>query len=134
MEHGIVIPNGFIQKIAAALIQTIGIFGIFFAQYTVGFHSFIGGVTENRRDAELFRWIGCHLTLEFIVIQTRHRNGCDGKDGVKAAQPLRLLHLLDLAARGGSNVADVGQGVEHIGFIAAIGLLIEVIEDILCDF
>ena len=44
-----------------------------------------------------------------------------------------MLYLLDLAACGGSNVADVGQGVEHIGFIAAIGLLIEVIEDILRD-
>ena len=70
------------------------------------------------------------MPFELVVIELRHRHGSHGKDGIEPADSLLVLDFLNRAVFGGSDVRHVCQDVVDVSLVAAIGLLIEVVEDI----
>ena len=130
VEQLIIIFDRHLEKIARALIQPRGALGIFFVQQAV-VDFLIGGIAEYRRDPQLLGRIFIHLTLELIIIQLCHRDGRDCKDGVEAADSLLLLDLLHSAVLRRGDLIHIRQHIVDVGFIPAIGFLIEVVEDIL---
>ena len=130
VEQLIIIFDRHLEKIARALIQPRGALGIFFVQQAV-VDFFICGIAEYRRDPQLLGRIFIHLTLELVIIQLRHRDGRDCKDGVEAADSLLLLDFLHSAVIRRRDLIHIRQHIVDVGFIPAIGLLIEVVEDIL---
>ena len=71
-----------------------------------------------------------HLPLELVVIELCHRHGSHGKDGIKAADSLLVFDFLNGTVFGGSDVRNIRQHIVGISLVAAIGLLIEVVENI----
>ena len=130
VEQLIIIFDRHLEKIARALIQPRGALGIFFVQQAV-VDFFVGGIAEYRRDPQLLGRIFIHLTLELIIIQLCHRDRRDRKDGVEAADSLLLLDFLHSAVLRRGDLIHIRQHIVDIGLIPAIGLLIEVVEDIL---
>ena len=112
------------------MIQPRGALGIFFVQQAV-VDLLVGGIAEYRRDPQLLGRVSIHLTLELIIIQLRHRDGCDRKDGVEATHSLLLLDLLHSAVLRRSDLIDISQHIVNVSLISSIGLLIEMVKDIL---
>ena len=132
VEHHVVIHDGFIQKIAGGLIQSRGIFGVFFAQKAVCF-LLIWGVAVNHSDLQFLCRILLHLFAELPVILHSHGNRGNRKDGVEAADSLLGFDFLHGPAFCGGNIGDIGQLVKEIGLVPAIGFLVKMVQDVLCD-
>lgn len=130
IEHLIIIIDRLLEKLARALIQPRGTLGILFIEDTVSLF-LVGGIAEDGRDLELLGRVSIHLTLELIIIQLRHRDGRNRKDGVEAADSLLLLDFLHSAVFRRGDLIHIRQHIVDIGFITAIGLLIEVVKDVL---
>ena len=133
MEHLVVIPDSFIQEIAACLVQGTGVFTVFLIQKIRVRLGLIGSVAVNGGDPELLRRICGHLLLEFLIIEPCHRDGCNAENGIESTDSLLLFHLFNRAVGFRGDIRDIHQGIEEIGLVAAIGLLVEVLQYILRD-
>lgn len=131
MEQFVIVTDGTFEKIAAARVKRGGVLRIFLVQKVAVGVGFVGGIAENGGNAQLFGRVGGHLPLEFVVIELCHRHGRNRKHGVEARKPLLLLDLLNSPARGGRHLGNIGQRVVNVGLVAAVGLLVEVVKDIL---
>ena len=132
MEHFVVIFDGSFQKFSGRLIKRRGVFWIFFIQNAVRFF-LICTITENRRNAQLLRWICCHLLLKFLIIQFCHRYAGYRKNRIKSADallPLDFLHLI--ITLSWSHLFYIGQRIIDVCFIPPIGLLVKMLQYILC--
>ena len=129
VEQLVVIVDSAFEKIARALVEPGGALRVFLVEHPLGFF-LVGGVAENRGNAQLFGRAFRHLPLELVVIELCHRHGSHGKDGIKAADSLLVFDFLNGAVFGGSDVCNIRQHMVDISLVAAIGLLIEVVENI----
>ena len=67
MEHLVVVLNGGIQKIPAALVKVGGIFRVFLIQNPVCF-GFVGSIAVNGSNAQPLGWVCRHLFFELLII------------------------------------------------------------------
>ena len=130
MEHVVVVSDGFVQEVTGRFIQGGSVLRVLLSQDPIRFR-FIGGIAEDRRNAQLLGWIGCHLLFELLIVELCHGHRSHTENGVEAAQPLLLLDLLHHATLCRRHIRNVHQRVEVIGAAAAIRLLIEVIQNVL---
>ena len=71
--------------------------------------------------------------MEFLIVQSCHRNRRNAEDRVETADSLLTLHFLNHTMSGGRNIGNVGQLVEHIASVTTVGFLIEVLKDVSCN-
>lgn len=131
MEQFVIVTDGTFEKIAAARVKRGGVLRVFLVQKVAVGVGFVCGIAENGGNAQLFGRVGGHLSLEFVVIEPCHRHRRDRKHGIEARKPLLLLDLLHSPASGRRHLGNVGQRVVNVGLVAAVGLLIEMVKDIL---
>ena len=130
MKHFIIVPDGGLQKIAGALVESRRILRIFLVQNALGFF-LVGAIAENNGHPQLAPRVRCHLSLEFLIIQLGHRHRGHRKNGIKAAQTLLLLDFFHRASGGRSHLSNIDEGVELVRLIPPIGLLIKMLQNIL---
>ena len=130
MEHLIVILNGCVQKIPAALVEVRGVFRVFLVQNPVCF-GFVGSIAVNGGNAQPLGRVCRHLLLEFLIIQLRHRHRSHAENRIKAADTLLLLDFLHRTTLGRGNLRHIRQQIELIRFVSPIGFLVEVVKDVL---
>ena len=131
MEHLVVILNGGIQKIPAALVKVGGIFRVFLVQNPVCF-CFIGSIAVNGSNAQPLGWVCRHLFFELLIIQLCHRHRCHAENRIKTADALFLLNFLHRTTLGRGHLCHIRQQIKLIRFVSPIGFLVEVVEDVLC--
>ena len=129
VEHLVVVPDGGVQKIPAVLIQGAGVLAVLFVQDAVRF-LLVGPVAVDRRHPQFLCGVGCHLLFELLVVELGHVHRGHREDGVEAAEALFLLDLIHRAIFAGGHLRDVGEGMEQIGLVPSIGLLVEVFQDV----
>ena len=130
MEHFVVIPDGFFQKITGVRIKGRRILRILLVQNAIGFR-LVCAVAVDQRNLEPS--LGCfrHLALKFCIIQLCRLYRGNRKNGVEAADPLLLLDFLNSGpAAGRCHIGDILQYAEGIGLAATIGFLVKVGQDI----
>ena len=130
MEHFVVIPDGFFQKITGVRIEGRCVLRVFLVQNTVRF-LFVCAVAVDQRNLEpplrRFR----HLALKLRIIQLCRLHGGNCKNGIEAADPLLLLDFLNSGPTAGRRyVGNILQYTEGIGLAATIGFLVKVGQDI----
>ena len=130
MEHLVVVLNGCVQKIPAALVEVRGVFRIFLVQNPVCF-GFVGSIAVNGGNAQPLGRICRHLLLEFLIIQLRHRHRSHAENRIKAADTLLLLDFLHRTTLGRGNLRHIRQQIELIRFVSPIGFLVKVVKDVL---
>ena len=130
MEHLVVILNGGIQKIPAALVKVGGIFRVFLVQNAIRFR-FVGSIAVNGGNAQPLGWVCCHLLFELLIIQLCHRHRSHAENRIKAADTLLLLDFLHCTTLGRGNLRHIRQQIELIRFVSPIGFLVKVVKDIL---
>lgn len=129
VEHLVVVPDGSVQKIPAALIQTGGVLAVFLVQYAVCF-ALVGAVAVNDGHPQLFGGVCGHLLLEFLVIPLGQVHRSHRKNRVEPAETLGLLDFRHGVLLAVGHFGDVGQGVEPVEPLAAVGFLVEVIQNV----
>ena len=132
MEGHVVIHDGFIKEVSGAFIQSRSILRILFIDNTIRFF-FVWCEAVDNSNTQFLGRVCLHLLLELCIIEFCHRNRCNRKDRVKSADTLFLLDFLHLAMCSRGNILNVCQLIENIGFVSSIGLLIEMIQNILGD-
>ena len=130
MEHLVVVLNGGIQKIPAALVEVGGIFRVFLVQNAIRFR-FIGSIAVNGSNAQLLGRVCRHLFFELLIIQLCHRHRCHAENRIKTADALFLLDFLHCTTLGRGHFCHVGQQIELVGLIATVSFLVKVVKDIL---
>ena len=131
MEHLVVILNGGIQKIPAALVEVGGIFRVFLVQNAIRFR-FIGSIAVNGSNAQPLGWVCRHLFFELLIIQLCHRHRCHAENRIKTADALFLLDFIHRTTLGRGHLCHIRQQIKLIRFVSPIGFLVEVVEDVLC--
>ena len=131
MEHLVVVLNGGIQKIPAALVKVGGIFRIFLIQNPVCFR-FIGSIAVNGSNAQPLGRVCRHLLFELLIIQLCHRHRCHAENRIKTADALFLLDFIHRTTLGRGHLCHICQQIKLIRFVSPIGFLVEVVEDVLC--
>ena len=131
VEHLVVILNGGIQKIPAALVKVGGIFRVFLVQNPVCFR-FIGSIAVNGSNAQPLGWVCRHLFFELLIIQLCHRHRSHAENRIKSADALFLLDFLHRTTLGRGHLCHIRQQIKLIRFVSPIGFLVEVVEDVLC--
>ena len=130
MEHLVVVLNGGIQKIPAALVEIGGIFRVFLIQNPVCF-GFIGSIAVNGSNAQPLGWVCRHLFFELLIIQLCHRHRSHAENRVEAADTLLLLDFLHCTTLGRGHLCHIRQQIKLIRFVSPIGFLVEVVKDVL---
>ena len=131
VEHLVVILNGGIQKIPAALVKVGGIFRVFLVQNAIRFR-FVGSIAVNGSNAQPLGWVCRHLFFELLIIQLCHRHRCHAENRIKPADALFLLDFLHRTTLGRGHLCHIRQQIKLIRFVSPIGFLVEVVEDVLC--
>ena len=131
VEHLIIVADGAFEKIAAACVKRGGVLRVFLVQKVAVGVGFVGGIAENGGNAQFLGRVCGHLPLEFVVIELCHWHRRDRKHGIEARKPLLLLDLIHSPASGGRDLGNVGQRVVNISLVTAVGLLIEMVKNIL---
>ena len=131
VEHLVVVLNGGIQKIPAALVKVGGIFRVFLVQNAIRFR-FIGSIAVNGSNAQPLGWVCRHLFFELLIIQLCHRHRCHAENRIKTADALFLLDFLHCTTLGRGHLCHIRQQIKLIRFVSPIGFLVEVVEDVLC--
>ena len=131
MEHLVVVLNGGIQKIPAALVEVGGIFRVFLVQNAIRFR-FIGSIAVNGSNAQPLGWVCRHLFFELLIIQLCHRHRSHAENRIKTADTLLLLDFLHRTTLGRGHLCHIRQQIKLIRFVSPIGFLVEVVEDVLC--
>ncbi len=132
VEHFIVVVNGALEKIPAALVEAVRVLGVFFAEKPAA-DFLVRGVAVDHGDAQLLRGIRGHLTFKFAVVKLGRVDRGYSENRVEPREPHRRLDFVDGLPPGSGNVSDIRQRVEGVGSAAAVGLLIEMVEDVACD-
>ena len=130
MEHLIVILNGGIQKIPAALVKVGGIFRVFLVQNAIRFR-FVGSIAVNGSNVQPLGRICRHLLFELLIIQLCHRHRCHAENRIKTADALFLLNFLHRTTLGRGHLCHIRQQIKLIRFVSPIGFLVEVVKDVL---
>ena len=131
VEHLVVILNGCVQKIPAALVEVGGIFRVFLVQNAIRFR-FIGSIAVNGSNAQPLGRVCRHLLFELLIIQLCHRHRCHAENRIEAADALFLLNFLHRTTLGRGHLCHIRQQIKLIRFVSPIGFLVEVVEDVLC--
>ena len=131
VEHLVVVLNGGIQKIPAALVEVGGIFRVFLVQNAIRFR-FIGSIAVNGSNAQPLGWVCRHLFFELLIIQLCHRHRSHAENRIKTADALFLLDFLHRTTLGRGHLCHIRQQIKLIRFVSPIGFLVEVAEDVLC--
>ena len=131
VEHLVVILNGCVQEIPAALVEVGGIFRVFLVQNAIRFR-FIGSIAVNGSNAQPLGWVCRHLFFELLIIQLCHRHRCHAENRVEAADTLLLLDFIHRTTLGRGHLCHIRQQIKLIRFVSPIGFLVEVVEDVLC--
>ena len=131
VEHLVVILNGCVQKIPAALVEVGGIFRVFLIQNPVCFR-FIGSIAVNGGNAQPLGRVCRHLLFELLIIQLCHRHRSHAENRIKTADALFLLDFLHRTTLGRGHLCHIRQQIKLIRFVSPIGFLVEVVEDVLC--
>ena len=129
-EHLVVVPDGSVQKIPAALIQAGGVRAVFLVQDAVCF-ALVGAVAVNDGHSQLFGGVCGHLLLEFLVVPLGQVHRSHRKNRVEPAEALGLLDFRHGVLLAAGHFGDVGQGVEPVEPLAAVGFLVEVVQNVL---
>ena len=132
VEHLVVVPDGGIQKVPAALIQGAGVLTVLLVQDAVRF-LLVGSVAIDRCYPQLLCGVGGHLLFELLVIELGHGHRGHGENGVEATDPLLLLNFLHCTVFPGGHFRNVGKSAEQIGLVPPVGLLVKVLQNILGD-
>ena len=130
MEHLVVILNGGVQKIPAALVKIGGIFRVFLIQNPVCF-GFVGSIAVNGSNAQPLGRVCRHLFFELLIIQLCHRHRSHAENRIKTADALFLLDFLHRTTLGRGHLCHIRQQIKLIRFVSPIGFLVEVVEDVL---
>ena len=128
-EHLVVVPDGSVQKIPAGLVQAGSVLAVFLVQDAVRL-ALVGAVAVNEGHPQLFGGVGGHLLLEFLVVPLGQVHRSHRKNRVEPAEPPGVLDLLHGVLFAAGHLGDVGQGVEPVETLAAVGFLVEVIQDV----
>ena len=131
VEHLVVILNGCVQEIPAALVEVGGIFRVFLVQNAIRFR-FVGSIAVNGSNAQPLGWVCRHLFFELLIIQLCHRHRCHAENRIKTADALFLLDFLHRTTLGRGHLCHIRQQIKLIRFVSPIGFLVEVVEDVLC--
>ena len=119
------------QKIAGRSIQTGSAVGILLPEQAIRL-ALIGRKTVNGSDLDGFFGMCRHLLLELGIIQLCRLDRGDRKDGIKPLDVRLIADLLDVAAVFRvRHFAHVDELSKRIRPFVALGLLVEVVEDIL---
>ena len=129
VEHLVVILNGCVQKIPAALVKVGGIFRVFLVQNAIRFR-FIGSIAVNGSNAQPLGWVCRHLLFKFLIIQLCHRHRSHAENRIKAADALFLLNFLHRTTLGRGHLCHIRQQIKLIRFVSPIGFLVEVVKDV----
>ena len=130
MEHLVVVLNGGIQKIPAALVEVGGIFRVFLVQNAIRFR-FIGSIAVNGGNAQPLSRVCRHLFFELLIIQLCHRHRSHAENRIKTADALFLLDFLNRTTLGRGHLCHIRQQIKLIRFVSPIGFLVEVVKDVL---
>ena len=128
-EHLVVVTDGGVQKIPAGLVQAGGILAVFLVQDAVRL-ALVGAVAVNEGHPQLFGGVGGHLLLEFLVVPLGQVHRSHRKNRVEPAEPPGVIDLLHGILFAAGHLGDVGQGVEPVEPLAAVGFLVEVIQNV----
>ena len=107
MEHFIIVPDGSIQEVPAALIQGTGVLTILLTQNSVRLF-LIGAIAVNQSDPQLFGRIGSHLLLELLIVELGHRHRGNGKNRIESTDPLLLLDLIHCTVFTRGHLCNIG--------------------------
>ena len=130
MEHLVVIPYSFFQKITGVRIKGRRVLRVFLVQNTVRFR-LVCAVAVNQRNLEPVLRRFRHLALKFRIIQLCRLYRGNRKNGVEAADPLLLLDFLNSGPTAGRrHIGYILQYAECIGLAATIGFLVKMGQDI----
>lgn len=130
VEHLVVVLNGLLQKISAALVQGAGVLRILLPQHPLVLQVLVGPIAVNQGHPQPLGRVRLHLALELLVVELGHGHRGHREDGVEAAEPLPGLDLLNGAAFAGGHLGNVGQHVELIAPAAPVGFLVEVVQNV----
>ena len=130
MEHLVVVLNGCVQKIPAALVEVRGVFRIFLVQNPVCF-GFVGSIAVNGSNAQSLGRICRHLLFKFLIIQLCHRHRSHAENRIKTTDALFLLDFFHRTTLGGGHLCHIRQQIKFIRFVSPIGFLVEVVKDVL---
>ena len=130
VEHLVVILNGCVQKIPAALVKVGGIFRVFLVQNAIRFR-FVGSIAVNGGNAQPLGRVCRHLLFELLIIQLCHRHRSHAENRIKTADALFLLDFLHRTTLGRGNLRHIRQQIKFIRFVSPIGFLVEVVKDVL---
>ena len=131
MEHFVVIPDSFSQKITGVYIEGRRVLRVFLVQNPVRFR-LVCAVAVNQRNLEPALRRFRHLALKFRIIQLCRLHGGNRKNGIEAVDPLFLFDFFNCGlAAGGRHIGDILQYAEGIGLAATIGFLVKVGQDII---
>ena len=131
MEHLVIIPDRTIQEVAAGLVQSTGILTVFFIQKISVRLCFISSMAVNGSDPQHLCRIRSHLLPELLIVEPCHLNRSYTEDGVEAADTLLLFHFFYRAVFLRGNILDIHQGIEEVGLISTISLLVEMLKNVL---